>query len=126
MVEERQTTETEALGAWIQIKPFRALSTTLIVTGSEVFHGRIADRFGPGVEAKLASYGGPMVYKAYSDDQADLTAAKIREAEAAGAELIPCTGGMSVDPDDAMGADLPIMGLPGAVIKMGHGGLIHK
>jgi molybdenum cofactor synthesis domain-containing protein len=145
VIAEQQVAEAEALGAWIRVKPYRQLRAAVIVTGSEVFKGRIADKFGPVVEAKLAAFGCPVVYKTYSDDQAEMTVAKIREAQAAGAELILCTGGMSVDPDDATpgairqsgaeiitygapvlpgsmfmlgycGGDQPIMGLPGAVM----------
>jgi hypothetical protein len=145
LIPEEQVKAAEALGTWIQVKPFRQLKTAIIVTGSEVFKGRIADKFGPVVEAKMAAYGCPVVFKTYSDDQAEMTVQKIREAEAAGAELILCTGGMSVDPDDAtpgairqsgarivtygapvlpgsmsmlgyLPGDRPIMGLPGAVM----------
>lgn len=145
VMEERQVQEAEALGAWIQVKPFRPRPAAVIVTGSEVYKGRIPDKFGPVVEAKLSQFGCPVVYKAYSDDQPEMTAEKIREAVAAGAEMILCTGGMSVDPDDAtpgairrsgaqvvtygapvlpgsmfmlayLDGDKPVMGLPGAVM----------
>lgn len=96
-----QVEEAEGLGGWIQVKPFKPRPAAIIVTGSEVFKGRIEDKFGPVVEAKLAAYGCPIVYRSVSDDRAELTAQKIREAVAAGAEIILCTGGMSVDPDDA-------------------------
>jgi molybdenum cofactor synthesis domain-containing protein len=141
--------EAEAIGQWLQVKPFRQRPAAVIVTGSEVFKGRIADKFGPVVTEKLARYGCPVVYRAVCDDQPEMTAAKIREAEAAGAEVILCTGGMSVDPDDAtpgairqsgaqvvtygapvlpgsmfMLAYLPgekaVMGLPGAVMFESH------
>ncbi|HWI63478.1 MAG TPA: molybdopterin-binding protein [Symbiobacteriaceae bacterium] len=149
VIAEEQIRQAEELGAWIQVKPFRPLKTGLIVTGSEVYKGRIADKFGPVVEAKVAEYGCPVVYKAYSSDDMEMTTAKIHEALAAGAELILCTGGMSVDPDDATpgairqsgarivtygapilpgsmfmlgyhGGDRPIMGLPGAVMFESH------
>jgi len=145
VVEEKQVEEAEGLGSWIEVKPFRQRPIGLVVTGSEVFKGRIPDQFGPVVEAKLAQFGCPIVYKAYSDDQAEMTAQKIREAVEAGAEVILCTGGMSVDPDDAtpgairrtgatvvtygapflpgsmfmlayLPGDRPVMGLPGAVM----------
>ncbi|WP_374711453.1 molybdopterin-binding protein [Symbiobacterium terraclitae] len=144
VVAEEQIARAEAMGPWIQVKPLAPLPAGLIVTGSEVFKGRIPDKFGPVVEEKLERFGCPVVYKAYSDDQADRTAAKIREALAAGARMVLCTGGMSVDPDDATpgairraGAQVvtygvpflpgsmfmmaylegvPVMGLPGAVM----------
>ncbi|MFZ5817696.1 MAG: molybdopterin-binding protein [Bacillota bacterium] len=145
VIEERQVAEAEAMGPWIEVKPFRARPVGLIITGSEVFKGRIPDKFGPVVEEKVARFGCPIVYKAYSDDQAAMTEEKIREAQAAGAEVILCTGGMSVDPDDAtpgairrsgarvitygapflpgsmfmlayLEGERPVMGLPGAVM----------
>ena len=145
VIPEVQVAAAEALGTWIEVKPFRPRPTAVIVTGSEVFKGRIPDKFGPVVEAKLAAYGCPIVYKAYSDDQSDMTVEHIRKAQEAGAELILCTGGMSVDPDDAtpgairqsgarvvtygapvlpgsmfmmayLEGDRPVMGLPGAVM----------
>lgn len=145
VVEERQIDEAVALGRFIEVKPFRPRPVGLIVTGSEVFKGRIADKFGPVVEAKVGAFGCPVVYKAFSDDQAEMTVQKIREAVAAGAEVILCTGGMSVDPDDAtpgairrsgarvvtygapflpgsmfmmayLDGEIPVMGLPGAVM----------
>ena len=69
-------------------------------TGSEVFKGRIEDKFTPILQSKLAVYGCEMVFhKVCDDDPAGITAA-ILEAKAAGCELIFTTGGMSVDPDD--------------------------
>lgn len=180
LVPEAQIQRAEAVGRWIEVKPLTPLRAGLVITGSEVYKGRIPDKFGPVVEEKLARFGCPVVYKAYSSDQAELTAAKIHEAVAAGAQMVLCTGGMSVDPDDATpgairraGADVvtygvpflpgsmflfaylgdvPVMGLPGAVmweketvfdhvlprvlagerlakadfVRMGHGGLLPK
>lgn len=127
---ERFIAEAEALGPWIGVKPFRALRAALIVTGSEVYKGRIPDQFGPVVEAKLAKYGCPIVYRTLSDDQAEMTEAKIREAVSADAEMILCTGGMSVDPDDATpgairrsGAEIITYGTPvqpGAMFMLGY------
>lgn len=145
VIAEEQIRAAEALGEWVQVKPFRPLKSAVIVTGSEVFKGRLEDKFGPVVEAKLARYGCPVVYRAISDDNAEMTVTKIREAIEAGAELILCTGGMSVDPDDAtpgaiqmagarvvtygapvlpgsmfmlgyLAGEVPVMGLPGAVM----------
>lgn len=145
VVAEEQIAQAERIGTCFAVRPFQKRPIGLIITGSEVFKGRVADKFGPVVEAKLAAYGCPIVYKAYSDDQAEMTAQKIAEAAAAGAEVIICTGGMSVDPDDAspgairrsgaevvtygvplfpgsmfmlayLEGDRPVMGLPGAVM----------
>lgn len=122
LVEEAQVAAAEAIGAEapvLQVKPFRPRPAAVIVTGSEVAKGRIQDKFGPVVQEKLQAYGCPVVYLERSVDDRELIASKIREAVVAGAEIICCTGGMSVDPDDATpggiklsGAELVTYGAP--------------
>jgi hypothetical protein len=144
-IDEHQILDAERLGPFLEVKPFRPLKGAVIVTGSEVYKGRIEDRFGPVVEQKLSAYGCPVVYRSKSLDDPAMIAAKIAEARAAGAEIILCTGGMSVDPDDAtpggirrsgaqvvkygtpvlpgsmllfayLDGTVPVMGLPGSVM----------
>ena len=99
-------------------------------TGSEVFKGRIEDKFTPILQNKLAEYGCEMTFrKVCDDDPAGITAA-ILEAKDAGCELIFTTGGMSVDPDDRTplaikntGADIISYGapvLPGAMFLVSY------
>ena len=85
----------------LNVLPFHQKKFAVITTGSEVFKGRIEDKFTPILEQKLAVYGCEMAFhKVCDDDPAGITAA-ILEAKAAGCELIFTTGGMSVDPDAA-------------------------
>lgn len=110
----------------ITVKPFKVLKTAIIVSGSEVFKGRIEDKFGPVVEKKVQAFGAEIIYKVIVPDELDLIKDKVLEAKAMGAELIIVTGGMSVDPDDktpgaikATGADIISYGtpvLPGAML----------
>jgi len=84
----------------LRLAPMRKKRYGLVTTGSEVFHGRIQDTFTPVVVEKLARYGCEMVSHAVADDDAQQIAAAIRGMLAEGCEMVLCTGGMSVDPDD--------------------------
>lgn len=84
----------------LQLKPFRPRKYGVVTTGSEVFHGRITDKFTPVIEQKLTAYGCEMVaHEICDDDDKGITAA-INKMLADGVEMVVCTGGMSVDPDD--------------------------
>jgi len=97
MDEVRRAAGSEPL---LQILPWRIRRYAVITTGSEVFKGLIQDTFTPVVQAKLAEYGAVMAWhETFADDNAAVSAA-IRRMKEQGAELIICTGGMSVDPDD--------------------------
>jgi molybdopterin biosynthesis enzyme len=72
----------------------------LVVTGSEVFTGRIKDGFGPIVARKLEELGSHLESLKLAPDEADVIAADIQQAQNSGAEVILVSGGMSVDPDD--------------------------
>ena len=130
----------------LDLRPYRARRAGVIVTGSEVYSGRIKDRFEPVVREKLARYPGKILGVTLCDDDLDMIAAAARRFLDAGADLLIFTGGMSVDPDDltpsairALGAeivshgvpaqpgnmtlvaylgDVPILGIPGAAISM--------
>ena len=56
----------------LTLTPYRALKVGLVTTGSEVYYGRIQDQFTPVIKEFLAD----------------------------GVDMVLCTGGMSVDPDD--------------------------
>ena len=114
----------------LNVLPMQAKKVGIITTGSEVFKGRIEDKFTPILQSKLAVYGCEMVFhKVCDDDPAGITAA-ILEAKAAGCELIFTTGGMSVDPDDRTplaikntGAEIITYGapvLPGAMFLVSY------
>ena len=114
----------------LNVLPFRTKKFAVIPTGSEVFKGRIEDKFTPILQNKLAEYGCEMTFrKVCDDDPAGITAA-ILEAKDAGCELIFTTGGMSVDPDDRTplaikntGADIISYGapvLPGAMFLVSY------
>ena len=72
----------------------------LVVTGSEVFTGRIKDGFGPIVSKKVGELGSSVDSVELSPDDPDVIASHIKNAKQAGADVILVSGGMSVDPDD--------------------------
>jgi molybdopterin biosynthesis enzyme len=72
----------------------------LVVTGSEVFTGRIKDGFEPVVSRKVGEMGSHLESVKLAPDDPDIIAGHIKDAKQAGAEIILVSGGMSVDPDD--------------------------
>ena len=114
----------------MRVEPFRLRTAAIIATGSEVASGRIQDAFTPAVEAKLAAYGISCTYRSTPGDGRDAICTAIAEARKQGVDLVLCTGGMSVDPDDntpgaikASGARIVSYGapvLPGAMLLVGY------
>ena len=84
----------------VRILPMPPRRIHLIVTGSEVYTGRIQDGFEPVVRRKAAATGSDLVDKQVANDDPDQIAKLIQEAQRSGAEIILVSGGMSVDPDD--------------------------
>jgi len=114
----------------LELLPYRLKKAGVITTGSEVFHGRIQDAFTPAVVKKLALYGIEMTEHVTVDDGLENIRAAIVEMRRRDVELILCTGGMSVDPDDntpgairRSGARIVTYGapvLPGAMFLLGY------
>ena len=85
----------------LKLLPYKLKKAAVIATGSEIFTGRIKDTFTPVIEEKLAEYGVEVVFKQVLGDDPEAVTASIKTAiEEKGVELVCCTGGMSVDPDD--------------------------
>ncbi len=83
-----------------ELLPFQHKKVGIVTTGSEVFKGRIKDTFGPVIKGKLSEYPTEILGQTYVDDEkANITKAILAFVDQ-GAELVVCTGGMSVDPDD--------------------------
>ncbi len=80
--------------------PFRKMKAGIVTTGSEVYHGRIKDQFTPVVKEKLLEYGMEVPGNILCSDDASMVEDAIREWIRKGMDLVVCTGGMSVDPDD--------------------------
>ncbi|WP_251424630.1 molybdopterin-binding protein [Veillonella agrestimuris] len=101
LLDEREVKEAECIGGPIlNIKPFVRKTMGIVTTGSEVFEGRITDAFTPIIEERCAEFGVKKIAHEIVTDDTDLIVAAIDKVKAAGADIIFCTGGMSVDPDD--------------------------
>jgi molybdenum cofactor synthesis domain-containing protein len=84
----------------LELKPFAPKKVGIITTGSEVFYGRIEDTFTPVLEEKVEEYQSETMYHAVLNDDHEKITNAILEAIEQGAEMVLCSGGMSVDPDD--------------------------
>lgn len=127
-----------------QLLPMKKMKAGIVTTGSEVYKGRIEDKFTPVVKGKLEECGAEILGNVLCDDNPEMVTQAIRDWIRKGAELVVCTGGMSVDPDDrtplairnacgevvtygapvlpgamfmlAYAGQIPVMGLPGCVM----------
>lgn len=114
----------------IAIKPFRSLKVGVITTGSEVYNGRIKDKFGPVLKKKFGKLGCQIIKQVFVSDEIRMTVDAINSLIKEGAELIALTGGMSVDPDDQTPASIRAAGgqvilygapvFPGAMFMLAH------
>jgi molybdenum cofactor synthesis domain-containing protein len=149
IMEEARIVELEKLagtfsGPVVQVKPFLKKRVGLVTTGGEVFTGRIADKFGPVIRAKVEALGSEVVEQRFAPDSKEAIEQEIKYFLDQGVDLVLATGGMSVDPDDrtpgaiaGVGSEIvrygtpmlpgsmllvsyygeiPILGLPGAVM----------
>ena len=132
IAEEKLTAAKAAAGAapLLELRPWVRKTAAIVATGSEVKKGLIQDTFTPVVKGKLAAYGIETISVAYSGDGVENVANAVTEARKTGSDVILCTGGMSVDPDDntpggikQSGAQIVTYGapvLPGAMFLLGY------
>ena len=84
----------------LDLRPYQPRKAGVIITGSEVYSGRIRDKFEPVVRRKLADYPGEILGVKICDDDLEMIVSAARGFLDAGADFLIFTGGMSVDPDD--------------------------
>ena len=101
------------------LRPYHPRRAGIIITGSEVYSGRVQDKFEPVVRSKLSRYPCEVIGAALCDDDLNMIVTAARRFLDAGAGLLIFTGGMSVDPDDltpsaigALGAEIVSHGVP--------------
>ncbi|WP_432408728.1 molybdopterin-binding protein [Wukongibacter sp. M2B1] len=88
------------LGKVLSIKEIAPRRVGIVVTGSEVFEGRIKDKFGPVLKKKIIEQGSTLVGIKFSPDNQEKIEESIMSLVEDGAEIILTAGGMSVDADD--------------------------
>ncbi|NLT39448.1 MAG: molybdopterin-binding protein [Clostridiales bacterium] len=94
----------------LDIRPYQNRKVGVIITGSEVYSGRIKDKFEPVVRAKLAQYPSEILGVTICDDNMEMICGAADKYLGQGADFLIFTGGMSVDPDDLT---------PGAISRIG-------
>ena len=103
VIQEERLREAEALAGErpiLSLTPWKLKTCGLITTGGEVAQGLVQDAFTPVIEEKLSAYGITVTERCLpGDDRGAITAAAL-DYHARGVDLVLCTGGMSVDPDD--------------------------
>ena len=114
----------------LKLIPFTPKKVGVVTTGNEVFYGRIEDTFTPVIEQKLAEYGSVMTQHVVLNDDHEKITAAIQQMLDQGVDMVICTGGMSVDPDDKTplairntGANIVSYGapvLPGAMFLLSY------
>lgn len=133
LVIEREKLETAEKAAGkeplMNVLPYTLKTAAVITTGSEVFYGRIEDKFTPVLINKLKKYGISITEHIKTDDEIENIENAIQSIQGK-TDMILCTGGMSVDPDDntpgaikRSGANIVTYGapvLPGAMFLLGY------
>lgn len=114
----------------IRVLPLRRARTGLVITGNEVFYGRIKDGFETVLRQKITSIGSEVVMVEFAPDDIAGISGAIRRCLDGGCDLIVTSGGMSVDPDDltrqgtrGAGATEVVYGtpvLPGAMFQVAY------
>ena len=103
VIEKEKMEKVEALCGGepiMRVVPFKECRVGIVTTGNEIFYGRIKDTFTPVVQAKVEYFGAKVIGHKVSNDDHENIETCIRELLDEGCDMILCTGGMSVDPDD--------------------------
>ena len=103
----------------LDLRPYQEKKLGVIITGSEIYSGRIRDKFEPVVRAKMKQYPAQILGVTICDDDLDMITSEAKKFLDRGADFLIFTGGMSVDPDDltptairTLGADIVTHGVP--------------
>ena len=82
------------------ILPYKKKKVGIVTTGSEVQKGLITDTFTPVLKDKFARFPSEILGQTTPGDDMEQITADILKFIEDGADIVVCSGGMSVDPDD--------------------------
>ena len=82
------------------ILPYKKKKVGIVTTGSEVQKGLITDTFTPVLRDKFAKFPSEVIGQTKPGDDMEQITADILKFIEEGADMVVCSGGMSVDPDD--------------------------
>lgn len=126
----KQAEEIAGGDALFHVKPFQKRKAGIVTTGSEVYYHRIEDTFTPVVAEKFREYGVSQIEQVTCSDDPGMITESIQSLLGKGCDIVVCTGGMSVDPDDRTplaikntGAEVVSYGapvLPGAMFLLAY------
>lgn len=84
----------------ISVKSFKNLTVGIIITGTEVYEGRIKDKFESVIKNKLNKFSCHILETVFVPDDMNKITEAINSFITKGTDVIITSGGMSVDPDD--------------------------
>jgi len=131
-------------GKVFEIIPLNKKKVGVVITGNEIYNGKIKDKFGAYIKRKVEPLGSVVHHQVIVPDDEDLIGKAVLEMKDKGCDVIIACSGLSVDPDDvtvegversgaeivSYGApvmpgamflyaklgDIPVLGAPAAVI----------
>ncbi len=117
-------------GSVLSVQLLHQAKAGLVITGNEVFHGLIEDRFAPILTEKITALGSKVDGIAFAPDDEKLISKAILSHLERGCDLLMLSGGMSVDPDDVTRRGIQMAGatemhygaavLPGAMFLVAY------
>lgn len=117
-------------GGVVSVKRLQKTRAGLVITGNEVYHGLIQDRFAPVLTQKVESLGSEVVALDFAPDNAEAIARVICAHLERRCNMLLLSGGMSVDPDDVTRQGIRLAGatemhygaatLPGAMFLVAY------
>jgi hypothetical protein len=117
-------------GPVLAVRSLHRARVGLVITGNEIYHGLVEDRFAPILTEKVATLGSEVTSLDFAPDDAGAISRVIRSQMERGCDLLLLSGGMSVDPDDVTRHGIRLAGatgihygsaaLPGAMFLMAY------